>query len=149
MSDRAQDPSLSVQIAQLRALVEELRAQQERKDRIREILAGAGTPSPPLRPRGGHRKDRRHLRVIPGGLAACVPLVLLFGDGSARALPVAVWRWMWKAKTDHVRWVAASVLLGAACSVLAPAVPQDNGARPAVHVHAVAHYRPVHRRAVP
>jgi hypothetical protein len=85
--------------------------------RLGEIVSAAGDSSPgfPVPPRPRHaakpRRDRSHLRVIRGGLAAFAPIALL-GQHGAGAVVLAGWRQVWRASSDHVRWVAAAAILG-------------------------------------
>ncbi len=134
MGDDAPDQSLYVEISQLRALVEDLRAWRDRQSRMSAILATAGQPQAPPPPR--RKRDRHGLHVVRG-------FALLAAGGA----------WRWLARTRVHRVLAGGLVAAtAAGSTLAPEMMQPAPAAlvPAHHYHAVAHHhRPVMPVAVP
>jgi len=127
VGDDASQRSLDEEIRQLRAIVEGLAARAEREERIGAILASAGEPAPP-RPRRRHRRDRHGLRVIPGGLAALVPLAA-HGHAAVAAVPaghVLLSRRAWP------RWAVAALALGLAGATAMPTAADTVHPRAAV-----------------
>ena len=132
MGDDASQPSLNEEIRQLRAIVDGLAARAEREERIGAILASAGEPPPPPRRRPAHRRQGRpHLRVIPGGLAALVPLAA-HGHAAVAAVPAAH---VWLSRRAWPRWAVAALALGLAGATAMPTAAdvRDFGAPPCAH----------------
>ena len=141
MGDDASQPSQAAQdtpqTAQLREFVAELAARvaameaaRDRQHRVRELLDDAGYPPepPPRRRRPAHRRQgRSHLRVIPGGMAALVPLAV-HAPAAAAAVPAAH---VWLSRRAWPRWAVAAVALGLAGATAMPTAADT------VHPHAV------------
>ena len=127
-----------VQLAEHVARLEHEREHQEM------LFEAEGHPPAPLPPGPRHKRDGPRLRVIKGGLAAFAPVaVLLAHGGPGPALGTAA-RWVWRAGSDHVRYVVAAVLI-AAGGALVPVA--SAGELPAAHaplmaVHGHDHDRP-------
>jgi len=122
-SHPSQDAQATPRTAELREFVAELaakmaviQAQLDRQQRVRDILDDAGYPAEPPPPRKPKR-DRHGLRVIPGGLAALVPLAMP-GHGAAALVPAAQ---VWLSRRNWPRWAVAAVALGLAGATAVPA----------------------------
>ena len=94
----------------------------------------------------GAPRDRHGLRVVKGGLAAFAPAaVLLFHGGPGPALGTVA-RWVWRAASDHVRYVVAAVLIAVGGALLPVAsagdLPAAHAPLMAVHGHDHDHDRP-------
>jgi hypothetical protein len=125
VGDDASSRSLDVQAGQLRefvadlaarvAAIEAARDRAERRDRIEEILATAGQPPGPRHAAPKHRERPDWLRVIPGGMAALVPMP---GHGAAGFLPAA--GHVFLGRRAWPRWAVAALAFGLAGAVAAP-----------------------------
>jgi hypothetical protein len=87
-------------------------AEMERQARIEEILSG---PPGPRHAAPKHRDRPDWLRVIPGGLAALVPMP---GHGVGGFLPA--FGQVWLGRRAWPRWAVAAVALGLAMATEVP-----------------------------
>jgi hypothetical protein len=152
LGDDASQPSQAAQnmpqTAELRLLARldermaAIQAQLDRQARVRELLDDAGyPPEPPRRPprHAAPKRDRSHLRVIPGGMAALVPLILP-GHGAPGLLPVMGHVWLGRRPwAVRARWVMAAAALGLAGATV-PATAADGP--PAHHAPALSCHDP-------
>jgi hypothetical protein len=133
MGDDAHGPSLDGRVRALEDIIDGLDAEQQRtRERLADVarLAEIMTP-PPESPSPRHAKpkrDRHGLRVIPGGLAAFVPLAMP-GHGAAGVLVPAAGR-VWLSRRAWPRWAVAALALGVAGATAVPAAADHH--RPAV-----------------
>jgi hypothetical protein len=99
-------------ITELEARVAELGRQLELAFTAEAILSRADVPGPA---HAKPRRDRHGLRVIPGGLAALVPVP---GHGAAAFLPA--FGQVWLGRRAWPRWAMAAVALGLAMATEVP-----------------------------
>jgi hypothetical protein len=123
MGDDAHGPSLDGRVRALEDIIDGLDAEQRRtRERLADVARLAEivmeAPGDPRLPPGRHRarRDRHGLRVIPGGLAALVPVP---GHGAAALVPVA--GQVWLSARNWPRWAVAALALGLAGAVAVPA----------------------------
>jgi hypothetical protein len=148
MDDDGLDPSLRERVRALEDIIDGLDAEQRRTrqrlvDVARLAVTVAQAPGDPrLPPRHAKPRDRSHLRVIPGGLAALVPMP---GHGAAALVPVAGGHLLLSAR-NWPRWAVAALALGLAGAVAVPAAAdiRDTDAHhaPAVSCPAPRPYHP-------
>jgi hypothetical protein len=134
MGDDAHDPSLDGRVRALEDIIDGLDAEQRRtRERLADVARLAEIMTPPQSPSPRHaapKRDRHGLKVIPGGLAALVPLAMP-GHGGAGLVPVA--GQVWLSARNWPRWAVAAVALGLAGVMAAPTAAdvRDAPARPA------------------
>lgn len=150
MGEDAHGPSLDGRVRALEDIIDGLDAEQRRtRERLADVarlaeIVMTAPGDPRAVPRHAKpKRDRHGLRVIPGGLAALVPLAMP-GHGAAGLAPVAAgWR-LWVSPRNWPRWAAAALLLGLTGATAMPAaagVPD----RPVHHAQAVVRCQPVPR----
>jgi hypothetical protein len=125
MGDDAHGPSLDGRIRALEDIIDGLDAEQRRtRERLADVARLAEiVMQAPGDPRAAPRhakpkRDRHGLRVIPGGLAALVPLAMP-GHGGAGLAPAA--GHLWLSARNWPRWAVAALALGLAGATAMPA----------------------------
>jgi hypothetical protein len=115
MDDGANTPSLGGRVEALEEEQRELRERLADVARLAEIVMQA-PGDPRASPRhAAPKRDRHGLRVIPGGLAALVPMP---GHGAAALVPVG--GHLLLSARNWPRWAVAAVALGLAGATAVP-----------------------------
>jgi hypothetical protein len=144
MGDDAHGPSLDGRVRTLEDIIDGLDAEQrDLKQRLADVARLAEiVTQPPQREAPRHaapKRDRHGLRVIPGGLAAFVPLLLPGHPPAAVLVPAAGRAWLSRRSVRLAAVVLALGLVGATETATADADP------PPPHPHAVVRVHHLHR----